>query len=111
MPSDALTRCAAYPDISAAQTGADTSRAAYDAAESLHFQRAGLDEELAACLLSFDEHPGFRPVYPDALPVLAQLKALGCRIVVMTTLPLPPAPPSFGPRGLSLVPALVAASR
>lgn len=178
---DALTRCESDPDIVAAQAGADTSRAAYDAAESLHFRRAGLDGELAACLLSFDEHPDSRPLYPDALPVLKQLKELGCSIVVLsdihfdirpllasqgagkhlddyvlsfehgvqkpdsrifeivlersaldrnrtlmvgdrsthdgaaaeiglTTLLLPPMP-AFGPRGLSLVPALASAPR
>jgi len=80
----ALEGCAADPDIVAAQADADTSRAAYDAAESLHFRRAGLDEELAAALLRFDEHPESRSLYPDALHVLAQLASLGCRIIVLS---------------------------
>ncbi len=81
---DALERCAADPEIVAAQAGGDTSRAAYDAAELLLFQRAGLDEDLAAALLRFDEYPEPRPAYPDAIPVLAQLASLGCRITVLS---------------------------
>lgn len=81
---DALERCESDPDIVAAQATADTSRASYDAAETLHFQRAGLDENVAACLLRFDECVESRPLYPDAIPVLAQLKSLGCRVVVLS---------------------------
>lgn len=80
----ALLACESDPDLIAAQAGADTSRAAYDAAESLHFERAGLDEDLAAALLRFDEYPESRPVYPDAVPVLAQLASLGCRIILLS---------------------------
>ncbi len=80
----ALEHCSSDADIVAAQAGADTSRAAYEAAESLHFQRAGLDEELAACLLRFDEFVDSRPLYPDALPVLARLKAAGCHLTVLS---------------------------
>lgn len=80
----ALEGCAADPDIVAVQADADTSRAAYDAAESLHFRRAGLDEELAAALLRFDEHPESRPLYPDAIDVLADLASRGCRVIVLS---------------------------
>lgn len=80
----ALDSSASDPDIIAAQVGADTSRVAYDAAESLHFQRVGLDEDLAAELLRFDEYLESRPMYPDAVPVLAQLSSLGCRIIVLS---------------------------
>lgn len=79
-----LDRCAPDPDIVAAQAGSDTSREAYDAAESLHFQRAGLDEDLSAGLLRFDEYPESRPIYPDAVPVLAWLASVGCRIIVLS---------------------------
>ncbi len=80
----ALERSASDPDIVAAQTGVDTSREVYDAAESLHFHRAGLDEDLAAALLRFDEYPESRPIYPDAVPVLAQLASLGCCVIVLS---------------------------
>ncbi|PPB51061.1 hypothetical protein C4K88_03285 [Arthrobacter pityocampae] len=80
----ALERSASDLDIVAAQAGADTSREAFDAAESLHFRRAGLDEELATRLLCFDEYPESRPIYPDAVPVLERLAAAGCRIVVLS---------------------------
>ncbi len=80
----ALLACESDPDIVAAQVGADTSRAAYDAAESLHFQRAGLDADLAAALLRFDEHLESRPMYPDAVLVLAQLASLGSRVIVLS---------------------------
>lgn len=80
----ALERCETDPDIVAAQAGADTSRAASEAAETFHFQRAGLDAELAASLLRFDEYAESRPLYPDAISVLLQLKGFGCRIVVLS---------------------------
>lgn len=80
----ALERCASDPDIVAAQVGADTSREAYDAAELLHFRQAGLDKDLAAALLRFDEYPESRPIYPDAVAVLARLKSLSCRVVVLS---------------------------
>ena len=80
----ALTRHEHDPDITAAQGGADTSAAKYYAAETLHFSRAGLDDELAESLLHVDEYPGFRPLYPDALPTLRRLKELGCRITVLS---------------------------
>lgn len=80
----ALERCASDPDVVAAQADADTSREAYDAAESLHCQRAGLDDELAAALLRFDEYLESRPIYPDAVPALERLATAGCRVVVLS---------------------------
>ncbi|GAB3534873.1 HAD-IA family hydrolase [Arthrobacter tecti] len=80
----ALLRCESDPDIVAAQASADTSRASYNAAESLRFERAGLDGELATCLLRFDENIESRPLYPDVVPTLEQLKFYGCRIVVLS---------------------------
>ncbi|WP_342023771.1 HAD family hydrolase [Arthrobacter citreus] len=81
---DALARHENDPDIAAAQLEADTSSAKYCAAETLHFDRAGLDEELAESLLHVDEDPAFRPLYPDALPALRRLKEFGCRIAVLS---------------------------
>lgn len=48
------------------------------------FRRAGLDEDLAVGLLHFDEYVDSPPPYPDAVSVLAHLKFLGCRIVVLS---------------------------
>ena len=80
----ALEACEADADIAAAQSDADTSSAKYRAAEMLHFQRAGLDPELAETLLHVDEQAQFRPLYPDALPVLRSLKKLGCSVTVLS---------------------------
>ena len=80
----ALNRHEHDPDVAAAQLHADTSSARYFAAEALHFQRAGVDEELAESLLHVDEYSGFRPLYPDALPTLGKLRELGCRIAVLS---------------------------
>lgn len=80
----ALERCAADPDVLAAQAGADTSRAAYEAAESLRFERAGLDDELAICLMRFDEYAESRPLYPDVLPIMEHLRGIGCRVIILS---------------------------
>lgn len=80
----ALAGCEEDADIAAAQLNADTSSAKYRAAEALHFQRAGLDVELAESLLQVDEYPESRPLYPDALPTLRGLKELGLRIAVLS---------------------------
>lgn len=45
------------PEVVAAQVGSDTSASRYYEAESLYFQRAGLDQELAEVLLHADEWP------------------------------------------------------
>lgn len=111
----ALSRHENDPDITAAQRDADTSSAKYYAAEALHFDRAGLDDELAESLLHVDEDPAFRPLYPDALPALRRLKELGCRTMVLSDIhfdirPLlkeQPRLPAFGRRGLFLVENLV----
>lgn len=80
----ALTVCETHTDIAAAQLDADTSSAKYRAAEMLHYQRAGLDTELAETLLHVDEYAQFRPLYPDALPTLRGLKKLGCSVTVLS---------------------------
>lgn len=81
---ESLRRWEHDPDIVAAQAGSDTSASRYYAAESLHFQRAGLDQELAETLLHADEWPESRPLYPDALATLQTLKEQGCRIQVLS---------------------------
>lgn len=80
----ALTGCGNDKEVLAAQLDADTSSGKYYAAESLHFKRAGLDGELADMLLHVDEWPESRPLYPDARPTLQELKAQGCRILVLS---------------------------
>ncbi|THJ66568.1 HAD family hydrolase [Arthrobacter echini] len=50
----------------------------------LYFQRAGLDEDLAAELLRFDEYTESRPAYPDAARTLGRLTSVGCRIIVLS---------------------------
>lgn len=81
---DSLRRWESDPEVVAAQVGSDTSASRYYAAESLHFQRAGLDQELAEVLLHADEWPESRPLYPDAVATLRILKARGCRIQVLS---------------------------
>lgn len=81
---ESLRRWEHDPDVVAAQAGSDTSARRYYAAESLHFQRAGLDQELAEILLHADEWPESRPLYPDALATLQTLKEQGCRIQVLS---------------------------
>ncbi len=80
----ALTRWENDPEIVAAQIDADTSSSKYYAAELLHFQRAGLDEELASILLHVDEWPESRPLYSDSLQTLRTLKEKGCRVQVLS---------------------------
>ncbi|WP_082000053.1 HAD family hydrolase [Arthrobacter sp. PAMC 25486] len=81
---ESLRRWETDPEVVAAQVGSDTSTSRYYAAESLHFQRAGLDQELAEVLLHADEWPESRPLYPDALATLRTLKKQGCRIQVLS---------------------------
>lgn len=79
-----VLRAEADPDVEAALRTADTSLASYLAAEGLLFERAGLDLDLAHALLHVDEHEDFRPLFPDVLAVLEDLRAQGCRLIVLS---------------------------
>lgn len=84
---DISVRLAAYekePAVVAAQVDADTSTEKYRAAELLLFELAEIDEALAAALLQVDEWPESRPLYPEAVPALAALKAQGCQTLVLS---------------------------
>jgi HAD superfamily hydrolase (TIGR01549 family) len=54
----------------------------------LWFDRAGLDEELAAALYAFDHEIDNRPLYPDAAETLAALHRDGVKIAVVSDIHL-----------------------
>ena len=61
---ESLRRWEEDPEVVAAQVGSDTSASRNYEAETLNFQRAGLDQELVEVLLHADEWPESRPMYP-----------------------------------------------
>lgn len=81
---NALIGCENDEEVLAAQLSADTSSAKYYEAESLHFRRAGLTGELTDMLLHVDEWPESRPLYADVIPTLQELRAQGCKILVLS---------------------------
>ncbi len=72
------------PDVAEALRDEDTSAARHRAANMLWFEGAGIDPELAHALYLFDEDPAHRPLYSDALGVLAALKARRVKIAIVS---------------------------
>lgn len=80
----ALARAARLPEVVAAETVEDTSVEAHRRANLLHHDRAGLDDELSAALYELLGARSSHPCYPDAGPVLAQLKGHGRRVGIVS---------------------------
>lgn len=83
-----LARAATHPDVVTAMADEDTSAARHRAANMLWFEHAGLDRALAEALYAFDDDAGNRPLYPDAIPTLAALQALGVKVGVVSDIHL-----------------------
>ncbi len=66
----------------------DTSAARHRAANMLWFEKAGLDDALAEALYAFDDDADNRPLYPDAIPTLSALQALGVKVGVVSDIHL-----------------------
>jgi HAD superfamily hydrolase (TIGR01549 family) len=81
---DRLERASAFPEVVDAMRYEDTSAEIHRAANTLWFERAGLDSELADALYHFDDEEAHRPLYPDAAETLAKLKAQRVRIAVVS---------------------------
>ena len=62
------TRRANLPDVAAELTDEDTSAERHRFSNMLWFDRAGIEEQLAAALYDFDHEIDNRPLYPDAAP-------------------------------------------
>jgi HAD superfamily hydrolase (TIGR01549 family) len=71
-------------DLQAAMATEDCSAELHRAANLLHYDRAGFDDELAAAMYSILGHPSFHPVYPDVAPALAAIRAAGIAIAVVS---------------------------
>jgi FMN phosphatase YigB (HAD superfamily) len=79
-----LDAVARLPEVVQAELSADCSPELNRAAEMLRFERAGLDGELAEGLYRLDFDPEGHPVYPDVPGVLAQIRARGVRIALVS---------------------------
>jgi HAD superfamily hydrolase (TIGR01509 family) len=71
-------------DIRAAMATEDCSAELHRTANRLHYERAGLDDELAAAMYALLGHPSFHPIYPDVAATLAAIKAAGLPIAVVS---------------------------
>jgi len=80
----ALRRAAELPDVVRGQAGCDCSATAHRAWSLGYFALAGLDSELALALYELDLDPASHPFYADVAPVLAELRARGCRVAVVS---------------------------
>ena len=76
------------PEVEAAMIGEDTSAERHRAANLLHFERAGLDPDLAEMLYRFDHEACHRPLYPDAPATLTALRAHDVKIAVVSDIHL-----------------------
>ena len=81
-----LRQAARLPEVIAAVHDYDYDRDASlrRAGETLLFQRAGLDDDLANAVYSFDTEPTNRTLFPDVPAVLRRLRTAGPRIVVLS---------------------------
>jgi FMN phosphatase YigB (HAD superfamily) len=79
-----LDHAATHPDVVTAMADEDTSAARHRAANMLWFDYAGLDAALAEALYAFDDDAANRPLYPDVIPTLASLQALGVKVGVVS---------------------------
>jgi FMN phosphatase YigB (HAD superfamily) len=79
-----LEAAARLPEVLEAELSADCSPELNRAAEMLRFERAGLDGELAEALYRLDFDPESHPVYPDVPGALAQIRARGVRIALVS---------------------------
>ncbi len=71
-------------DVRAARIRADASVQAHRAATLFHFQKAGLDDELARAIYERDGMLDASFPYPETSRVLSQLKSKGCRIAIVS---------------------------
>lgn len=72
------------PEIVEAARTEDCSPELNRAAMMLRFERAGLDDELAEALHRLDFDPACHPLYPDVPTVLADIRALGAKIALVS---------------------------
>jgi HAD superfamily hydrolase (TIGR01509 family) len=84
----ALLAAGALPDVAEELRDEDTSAERHRFSNMLWFDRAGLDEELAAALYAFDHEIDNRPLYPDAAETLAALHRDGVKIAVVSDIHL-----------------------
>ena len=79
-----LHEAVGHDDIRAAMATEDCSAELHLTANQLHYDRAGLDAELAAAMYGLLGHPSFHPIYPDVAPALEAIHAAGIPIAVVS---------------------------
>lgn len=80
----AISKAKQLPEVQEAEAIEDTSPDAHYRSEHLLYGRAGIDAELAASLYALLGQPSFHPCYTDVAEVLANLRADGIRIGVVS---------------------------
>jgi HAD superfamily hydrolase (TIGR01493 family) len=79
-----LREAVGHDDIRAAMATEDCSAELHRAANERHYDRAGLDAELAAAMYGLLGHPSFHPIYPDVAPALEAIHGVGIPIAVVS---------------------------
>jgi HAD superfamily hydrolase (TIGR01509 family) len=84
----ALHEARILPDVAAELTDEDTSAERHRLSNMLWYDRAGIEEQLAAALYDFDHEIDNRPLYPDAAETLVALKRADVAIAVVSDIHL-----------------------
>ena len=79
-----VTTAADDTDVCAAMAHADCSVAQHQEATMLHFERAGVDAELASSMYDLLGDPTFHPLYGESADVLRSLVQHGVRVAVIS---------------------------